>query len=212
MSVRVLIADDQELVRAGLRTILGADPGIEVVAEAPDGDVAIALARQHRPDVCLVDIRMPGTDGLAVTEALAGPGVADPLPVVVITTFDLDEYVYRALRSGARGFLLKNAGPTLLREAVHAAARGDALIDPNVTIRLISAFAGAAPSMKAAPVVPLTDREAQVVAAVARGLGNDEIGRELHISLSTVKTHLASAMTKIGARNRVEVAIWASSH
>ena len=212
MTIRVLIADDQELVRTGLRTILEAGGDIEVVAEAADGAHAIALARELRPDVCLLDIRMPGTDGLTATEALAGQGVADPLAVVVITTFDLDEYVYRALRVGARGFLLKNAGPTILREAVHAAARGDALIDPNVTVRLIAAFADSEPAPRATASAVLTEREAQVADAVARGLGNVEIGRELHISLSTVKTHIASVMAKIGARNRVEVAIWAARH
>jgi DNA-binding NarL/FixJ family response regulator len=219
----VVIADDQQLVRSGLRMILDAQPGIEVVGEAADGAEAVALARDLVPDVCLLDIRMPVMDGLEATRLLAGPDVAEPIPVVVITTFDLDEYVYAALRSGARGFLLKNAGPVLLAEAVHAAARGDALIDPNVTVRLIEAFAGAAaatsaspgssspsgPSGPAQPSSPLTDREEDVLAAVARGLGNDEIGRELHISLSTVKTHIASLMAKLGARNRVELAIWA---
>lgn len=209
VSVRVLVADDQDLVRAGLRMILNAQPGIEVVGEAADGAEAVALARDIRPDVCLFDIRMPRLDGLEATRLLAGPDVADPMPVVVITTFDLDEYVYGALRAGARGFLLKNAGPTLLAEAIHAAARGDALIDPNVTVRLIEAFAGSAPAPPPPPASPLTEREEDVLAAVARGLGNDEIGRELHISLSTVKTHLASLMAKVGVRNRVELAIWA---
>ena len=223
MTVRVLIADDQELVRTGLRLILDAQPDIEVVGEAVDGAEAVALARGIRPDVCLFDIRMPVMDGLEATRELAGPDVADPIPVVVITTFDLDEYVYEALRSGARGFLLKNAGPTLLAEAVHAAARGDALIDPNVTVRLIEAFARAGRGSGGAagsggptrddpaglPSSPLTDREEDVLAGVARGLGNTEIGQELHVSLSTVKTHIASIMAKIGARNRVELAIWA---
>ena len=213
VSVRVLIADDQELVRTGLRMILDAQPDIEVVGEAADGAEAVALGRSIRPDVCLFDIRMPVMDGLEATLALAGPGVEDPIPVVVITTFDLDEYVFAALRAGARGFLLKNAGPTLLAQAVHAAARGDALIDPNVTVRLIRAFSGSAgggPASKPMqPIEPLTPREEEVLATVARGLGNTEIATELHISLSTVKTHLASLMAKIGARNRVEVAIWA---
>ncbi|WP_345801122.1 response regulator transcription factor [Microbacterium sp. AZCO] len=208
MTVRVLIADDQDLVRTGLRMILDAQPGVEVVAEAADGAQAVTLARESRPDVCLLDIRMPVMDGLQATRLLAGPDVSEPLPVVVITTFDLDEYVYAALRAGARGFLLKDAGPALLAEAVHAAARGDALIDPAVTVRLIAAFAGTErPS--APPSRPLTEREEAVVALVAQGLGNTEIGAGLHISLSTVKTHLASAMTKLGARNRVELAIWA---
>ena len=210
MSVRVLIADDQDLVRTGLRMILDAQPDIEVVGEAADGGEAVALARSIRPDVCLIDIRMPVMDGLEATRELAGPGVADPLPVVIITTFDLDEYVYAALRAGASGFLLKNAGATLLAQAVHAAARGDALIDPNVTVRLIRAFSGSAPAGRPPqPIEPLTAREEDVLATVARGLANTEIATELHISLSTVKTHLASLMAKIGARNRVEVAIWA---
>ena len=209
MSVRVLVADDQDLVRTGLRMILDAQPDIEVVAEAADGAEAVERARSLRPDVCLLDIRMPVMDGLAATRALAGTGVADPVPVVVITTFDLDAYVYEALRSGARGFLLKDAGAVLLAEAVRAAARGDALIDPNVTVRLIEAFAGAAREPVPAPSSPLTDREESVLACAARGLGNSEIGDELHISLSTVKTHLASISAKLGARNRVELAIWA---
>ena len=217
MSVRVLIADDQELVRTGLRMILDAQPGIEVVGEASDGAEAVSLARDIQPDVCLFDIRMPVLDGIAATLALAGPGVEHPIPVVVITTFDLDEYVYAALRAGARGFLVKNAGPALLAQAVHAAARGDALIDPNVTVRLIETFAGsasawpaAAPTPPAQPIEPLTPREEDVLAAVARGLGNPEVASELHISLSTVKTHIASIMTKIDARNRVELAMWAA--
>ena len=209
MSVRVLIADDQELVRTGLRMILDAQPDIEVVGVASDGAGAVALARRLRPDVCLIDIRMPVMDGLEATRELAGPTVAYPIPVVVITTFDLDEHVFAALRAGARGFLLKDAGPVLLADAVRAAARGDALIDPAVTVRLIEAFADSAPQRTARATSPLTDREEDVVAAVARGLSNGEIGRELHISLGTVKTHIASIMTKIGARNRVELAIWA---
>jgi DNA-binding NarL/FixJ family response regulator len=209
MTVRVLVADDQDLVRTGLRMILDVQPGIEVVGEAADGREAVALTRSLRPDVCLFDIRMPVMDGLEATRRVAGPDVADPTPVVVITTFDLDEYVYAALRAGARGFLLKDAGPVLLAEAVRAAARGDALIDPNVTVRLIEAFAGAAPAPPPPPSSPLTDREEAVLAGVARGLGNSEIGDELHVSLSTVKTHLGSIMAKLGVRNRVELAIWA---
>ncbi|MBG0820370.1 response regulator transcription factor [Planomonospora sp. ID91781] len=210
MSIRVVVADDQEIVRTGLTMILDAQPDIEVVGEAADGRRAVELARRLRPDVCLFDIRMPGLDGIAATRALAGPDVADPLAVVVITTFDLDEYVYAALRAGARGFLLKNAGAALLSQAVHAAAGGEALIAPSVTARLLGAFArtgsGSAPVQ---PIEALTGREEQILAAVARGRTNGEIADELYISLSTVKSHIASLMAKLGARNRVEIAIWA---
>ena len=210
MTLRVLVADDQELVLTGLRMILDAQPDIEVVAEARDGAEAVALARRLRPDVCLLDIRMPGTDGLEATRLLAGPGVPDPLPVVVITTFDLDEYVYGALKAGARGFLLKDAGPDLLHQAVLAAANGEALIAPNITVRLLAAFADTpAGRPPVQPIDRLTAREEQVLVTVARGLTNAEIADELHISLSTVKTHLTSLMYKLGARNRVEIAVWA---
>jgi DNA-binding NarL/FixJ family response regulator len=208
--IRVLVADDQELVRTGLRTILDAQDGIEVVGEAVDGSEAVEMAQALRPDVCLFDIRMPRLDGLEATRILAGPGVEDPMAVVVITTFDLDEYVYAALRAGARGFLLKDAGPALLAQAIRAAADGEALIAPNVTVRLLEAFAQQPqPEAPARPTEPLTEREQEVAATVARGLSNSEIAAELHITLSTVKTHLASLMTKLGVRNRVEIAIWA---
>jgi len=210
MSVRVIVADDQEIVRTGLSMILDAQPGIEVVGAAPDGRQAVELARRLRPDVCLFDIRMPGIDGIEATRLLAGPGAADPIAVVVITTFDLDEYVYAALRAGARGFLLKDAGPALLAQAVHAAASGDALIAPSVTARLIEAFTDVEPAGRVVqPIEPLTEREEQVLAAVAGGRTNSEVAKELYITLSTVKSHIASLMAKIGVRNRVEMAIWA---
>lgn len=210
MSIRVLLADDHEIVRSGLRMILDAQPGIEVVAEAQDGREAVRLARELRPDVCLLDIRMPDVNGIEATRELAGPGVADPMAVVVITTFDLDEYVHDALRAGARGFLLKDAGPELLTQAIHAAANGEALIAPSVTVRLLAAFAGQ-PTRRPTtqPIEPLTPREEELLLTVARGLTNAEIANEVHISLSTVKTHLASLMGKLGARNRVEIAMWA---
>ena len=151
MSIRVLIADDQDIVRTGLATLLDAQAGIEVVGAAADGRQAVSLARQLRPDVCLFDIRMPLLDGIEATRQLAGPDVTDPLPVVVITTFDLDEYVHEALRAGARGFLLKDAGPALLTQAIHAAAMGDALIAPSVTVRLLAAFARAPRTTCTAP-------------------------------------------------------------
>jgi DNA-binding NarL/FixJ family response regulator len=210
VSVRVVVADDQEIVRTGLTMILNAQPGIEVIGEAANGQRAVELAQRLRPDVCLFDIRMPGVDGIEATRRLAGPTVADPLAVVVITTFDLDEYVYAALRAGARGFLLKDAGPDLLAQAIHAAAEGDALIAPNITARLLRSFASAGPATaRRQPAEPLTDREEQVLAAVAGGWTNGEIAGGLHITLSTVKTHIASLMAKLGARNRVEIAIWA---
>lgn len=218
MTIRVLIADDQELVRTGLRMILNAQDDITVVGEAVDGQEAVELARSLQPDVCLFDIRMPRLDGIEATRLLAGPGVEQPMAIVVITTFDLDEYVYGALRAGARGFLLKDAGPALLGQAIRAAADGDALIAPNVTVRLLEAFAGhpdrgeherGGDGRSVRPTEPLTAREEDVLATVARGLSNSEIATELHVTLSTVKTHLASLMTKLGVRNRVEIAIWA---
>jgi DNA-binding NarL/FixJ family response regulator len=210
MSVRVLIADDQELVRTGLAMILEAQPNIEVVGQAVDGLEAVSMARELRPDVCLFDIRMPQLDGVEATRRLAGPDVADPMAVVIITTFDLDEYVHTALKAGARGFLLKDAGPDLLVQAIHAAANGDALIAPSVTARLLRTFADAgAQTTPAQPAWPLTEREEEVLITVARGLTNAEIADELHISLSTVKAHLSSLMTKLDARNRVELAMWA---
>ncbi|GCE77058.1 response regulator [Cellulomonas biazotea] len=208
MSIRVLLADDQEIVRTGLRMILDAQPGIEVVAEAADGAQAVRLARDLRPDVCLLDIRMPVLDGLEATRQITA---ADDAPaVVVITTFDLDEYVHGALRAGARGFLLKDAGPDLLAQAVRAAADGEALIAPRVTVRLLAAFAGRpAGRPPAQPLDALTAREEEVLLTVARGLTNAEICAELHISLSTVKTHVTSLLAKLGVRNRVEIAMWA---
>jgi DNA-binding NarL/FixJ family response regulator len=219
MTIRVLLADDQEMIRSGLRLILDDQPGITVVAEAADGAQAVTLARRLRPDVCLVDIRMPRLDGLEVTRALAGPGVPDPLKVVIVTTFDLDEYVYGALRAGAVGFILKDAGPVLLAEAVRAASAGDALISPSVTLRLFQHLApgpsgpagrtGGRSSAAARPVTPLSERETEVVAAIATGRTNQEIGAGLFISVSTVKSHLASIQQKLGLRNRVEIAAWA---
>jgi DNA-binding NarL/FixJ family response regulator len=208
--IRVVVADDQELVRTGLTMILSAQPDIEVVGQAADGREAVELARRLRPDVCLFDIRMPGMDGIAATRELAGPQVENPMAIVVITTFDQDEYVHGALKAGARGFLLKGAGPELLVQAIQAAANGDALIAPNITARLLEAFSdtrlGRPPVQ---PIEPLTAREEEILRTVAQGRTNSEIATDLHISLSTVKTHLTSIMTKLHARNRVELVMWA---
>lgn len=205
----VLVADDQDLVRTGLTMILNAQPGIEVVGEASNGAEAVAMARSLRPDVCLFDIRMPELDGIEATLQLAGPDVVEPMAVVVITTFDLDEYVHGALKAGARGFLLKDAGPELLVQAIEAAAVGDALIAPGITGRLLATFAEQQRTKPDDLVVPLTEREEEVLRTVAAGRTNAEIAEDLHVSLSTVKTHLASLMSKLGARNRVEIAMWA---
>ncbi len=210
MTIRVIVADDQDLIRTGLKMILDAQPDIEVIGEAAGGREAVALARELRPDVCLFDIRMPDMDGIEATRQLAGPDVDDPMAIVIITTFDLDEYVHGALKAGARGFLLKDAGPELLAQAIHSAANGDALIAPSVTARLLATFSdtptGTPPAQ---PLEPLTAREEEVLVTVARGRTNAEIAGELHISLSTAKTHLASLMMKLDARNRVEIAMWA---
>jgi DNA-binding NarL/FixJ family response regulator len=208
VTIRVLIADDQEMVRTGFSMIINSQPDMEVVGEAADGAAAVELARRLRPDVCLFDIRMPKMDGLEATRLVAGPEVAEPLRVVIVTTFDMDEYVYAALRGGAVGFLLKDSGPALLVEAVRAAANGEALVSPSITVRLLQNLA-TPPAAPAPPREALTERELDVVRLVARGRTNEEIAAELFVSLSTVKTHLGSVQRKLGARNRTETAIWA---
>ncbi|MDX5317950.1 MAG: response regulator transcription factor [Actinomycetes bacterium] len=210
MTLRVLVADDQDLIRTGLSLILNAQPGIEVVGEASDGEQAVELARRLRPDVCLLDISMPRMDGIEATTALSGPEVEDPIPVVVIPTFDRDEDVYGARKAGARGLLLKDADQALLVQAISAAAAGDALVAPSITARLLEAFATTERATTAAePLDALTEREEEVLAEVAKGKTNAEIAQDLFISNSTAKTHIASLMAKLGVRNRVEIAIWA---
>ena len=207
--IRILIADDQEMIRQGFRLILDAQPDMRVVGDAADGVTALELARRLRPDVVVADIRMPRLDGLELTRALAGPGVADPLRVVVVTTFDLDEYVYAALRNGASGFLIKRAGPTLLVEAIRAAVAGDALISPSVTVRLLRHLRDGERSNAVTPAEPLTERELDVARLVAAGKTNVQIGADLFIAPGTVKTHIANIQRKLGVSNRVGIAVWA---
>jgi DNA-binding NarL/FixJ family response regulator len=209
VTIRVMVADDQAMVRTGFGMILGAQPDMELVAEAADGVEAVELARRMKPDVALMDIRMPRMDGLEALRLLAGPGVVDPVKIVVVTTFDLDEYVHTALRNGACGFLLKDSGPTLLIEAVRAAVSGDALISPSITVRLLKHLNPPAAPKQDSSTTELSPRELDVVKLVARGSTNSEIAAELFISIGTVKTHLGSVQTKLGARNRVEIAAWA---
>jgi len=211
MMITVLVADDQVMVRTGFAMILSAQPDIEVVAQCADGIEAVEAARRLRPSVVVVDIRMPGLDGLEVTRILAGPGVAQPLRVVVVTTFDDDAYVDSALDNGALGFLLKDAGPALLVEAVRAAAHGDALISPALTLRLLQRRQPTPGPPRCGPLSApaLSERELQVVRLVARGLTNTEICNELFLSLGTVKSHLSSVQSKLQLTNRVQVAAWA---
>ncbi|MCI3929985.1 response regulator [Streptomyces sp. AN091965] len=205
MAITVVIADDQEMVRTGFRMILESQPDIEVLADVVDGEAALDAVEEHDPDVLLLDIRMPRLDGLAATRRLTARGSRPR--IVIVTTFDLDEYVHAALHGGACGFLLKNASPAMLVEAVRAAAVGDALVSPAITVRLLRELAPrkAAPG----PAEPLTQRERDVVRALARGRTNAEIAAELYVSLSTVKSHLANVQAKLAARNRVEIAAWA---
>jgi DNA-binding NarL/FixJ family response regulator len=209
VSVRVLVADDQSLVRAGFRKILEGDPEIEVAGEAADGEEAVALARKLDPDVVLMDIRMPKLDGLEATRLLVGG--AGRSRVLVLTTFGLDEYVFEALRAGASGFLLKDAPPDQLVAAVHAVGRGDALLDPAVTRTVIAEFAGTrvVRSELLAKLDELTERELEVFHHVARGLSNAEIARELFVSEGTVKTHVARVLLKLGLRDRVQAVVFA---
>lgn len=209
MAIRILIADDQELVRTGFRLILDGETDMEVVGEAENGETAMHQAIQLRPDVVLMDIRMPGLNGIEATRLLARQPSERPIRVVVVTTYDTDENVYLALRAGAVGFLLKDSGPALLVHAVRTAYTGDGLITPSVLTRLLARWSGEVPSRAGGTVDALTPRELDIVRAVARGRTNAELADELAISVSTVKTHLMGIQRKVGARNRTEIAIWA---
>ena len=210
-SIRVMIVDDQALVRAGFRMILEAQPDIEVVAEAADGDAAIRLARRSRPDVVLMDVRMPGLDGLAATRQLLGDAEGTMPRIVILTTFDLDEYVYAALQAGASGFLLKDVTPEHLVGAVRTVSTGDALLSPSITRRLVERFARPSPPPPGAPdgLATLTLREREVFGLLARGMSNAEIADQLVVSEATVKTHVAGVLAKLELRNRAQAVVLA---
>jgi DNA-binding NarL/FixJ family response regulator len=208
MTIRVLIADDQELVRAGFSMIIDSRDDLEVVGEAGDGVQAVALTRSERPDVVLMDVRMPRMDGIEATRHLARSG--SPARVIMLTTFDLDEPVFAALRAGASGFLLKDTRPDDLAEAVRVVARGEALLAPTVTRRLLDRFAGELPGGQTPPsLAALSEREVEVLGLVARAMSNDEIAAELVLSRATVKTHLSAILFKLGLRDRVQAAVLA---
>jgi DNA-binding NarL/FixJ family response regulator len=206
--IRVVIADDQALVRAGFRALLDAAHDIEVVAEAADGDEAVAVVARTHPDVVLMDVRMPGLDGLAATRAITADEDLAATRVVVLTTYELDEYVFDALRAGASGFLTKDVEPDDLRDAVRTVAEGHALLSPSVTRRVVDAFARrAAPLATPDRLAGLTERELEVLAAVGRGMSNDEIGRHLHMSRLTAKTHVSRILSKLHARDRAQLVV-----
>jgi DNA-binding NarL/FixJ family response regulator len=211
MTIRVLVVDDQPLIRAGFHKMVEARPDLEVVGEAADGAEAIAQARRLGPNVVLMDVRMPTMDGLEATRQLAGPGVTNPIKVLILTTFDLDEYVYEALRAGASGFLLKDAPPEELAAAIRVVAAGEALLAPSVTRRLIQRFADQPPpkAVDAGVLERLTDRETEVLRLVARGLSNAQSATELVVSETTVKSHVAHLLMKLGLHDRVQAVVLA---
>lgn len=208
--ITVVVADDQALVRSGFRALLDAEDDVTVVGEAADGEAALRLALEHRPDVVLMDIRMPGVDGLEAIRRIAADDRLAGVRVVILTTFDLDEYVFEAVRAGANGFLVKDTEPAELVRAVRAAVAGDALLSPGVTRRLIEEFATRAKDPGHLPDLRLlTEREREVVALVAEGLSNDEIAGRLIMSAATAKTHVSRAMIKLGARDRAQLVVFA---
>jgi len=208
--IRVVLADDQALVRGGFRSLLDAREDIEVVGEAQDGHEAIALARKHRPEVVLMDIRMPGLDGIEATRQIAADPDLAAVRVLILTTFGLDEYLFDALRYGASGFLLKDTRPADLVESVRVVAAGDSLISPSMTRRLIEEFASSAkPSRSHKELDALTAREREVLALVAGGLTNDEIAQRLYLSPATARTHVSRIMTKLAAHDRAQLVVLA---
>lgn len=210
MTLRVLLADDQDLVRAGFRVILGMEDDIEVTGEAGDGLAAVDLATRLRPDVVLMDVQMPGIDGLEATRRILGAADAGAeVKVVILTTFDREDYLFEALRAGASGFLLKNASPEDLVDAVRVVARGDALLSPEVTRRVIARFSTAARPVPAHRPPELTDREFEVLVQLARGASNAEIAAELYLGEATVKTHVSRVLTKLGLRDRTHAVVFA---
>ena len=208
--IRVLLADDQALVRAGFRALLDAEQDIDVVGEASNGREAIELTRALVPDIVLMDVRMPELDGLAATRSIAEEGALSSVHIVILTTFEQDEYVFEALRAGASGFLVKDTEPADLVRAVRAVAAGDGLLSPGVTRRLIEEFASHAKGLDVAPALDeLTEREREVMALVAEGLSNEEIARKLFVSPATAKTHVSRAMVKLRARDRAQLVVFA---
>jgi DNA-binding NarL/FixJ family response regulator len=211
--IRVLIADDQPLVRAGLSALLAAEPDLEVVGAAADGDEAVALARSTAPDVVCLDIRMPGRDGISVARELCGPEAEHPVPVLVLTTFDLDDYVFGALEAGASGFLLKDAEPEDIVRAVRQVAAGRGTLDQSLTRRVLREFADRRRlqpvTMPRAAAADLTPRERDILLLLAQGMSNEEIAAELVVEISTVKSHLARMMPKLGVRSRLQAVVWA---
>jgi DNA-binding NarL/FixJ family response regulator len=208
--IKVLLADDQALLRAGFRALLDAQDDIDVVGEAIDGADAVRQAARAHPDVVLMDIRMPGTDGLEATRQIVADTALQDVRIIILTTFDLDEYVFEALRSGASGFLVKDTEPVELLRAVRAVASGDALLSPGVTRRLIAEFTSRAPAaVPPRTLEALTDREREVMALVGAGLSNEEIAESLVVSPATAKTHVSRAMGKLGARDRAQLVVYA---